>query len=111
MDDPAGPPPIIATSETGFVITNASSWKTIVILSSAFFCVAKDLARRAKHRAFCDATIARLARFHRLHLAGLLERIHGHVSQQLVPWMLRILLDLGNHLLHFFQHRRRRIIE
>src|ERR1700722_8970206 len=80
IEDPAGPPPIIATSKSGFVITNASSWKLCLKL------------------------------FRLPLLAGLLERVHRHISQQLVPGMLRVLLDLRYHFLHFFENRRRRIV-
>src|SRR5712691_6981895 len=81
MDDPAGPPPIIATSKSGFVIPTLPPEVFLILLFGP-----------------------------NVLLADLLERVHGHVSEQLVPRMLCILLDLGHHLLHFLKYRWRGIV-
>src|SRR5579859_2368557 len=80
MEDPAGPPPMMATSKSGFVITNASSWKFL------------------KNGVWLPL------------LTGLLERVYGHVTQQFVPRMFSVLLHLGNHFLHFLEHWWRGIV-
>src|SRR2546428_11898292 len=79
MDDPAGPPPMMATSKSGLVITNASS---------------------PYLRMVCAA----------LNRGRLFECVYGHVTQQLVPGVLFVLLDLGHHIFHLLQYWRRGIV-